>query len=69
MDLIEPCVLAGCPEGGTVLDPFAGSGTTGIVAANHARNSVLLELNEEYIEIAKKRIKEQAGMFAKVYED
>ena len=69
MDLIEPCVLAGCPEGGTILDPFAGSGTTGIVAANHARNSVLLELNEEYIEIAKKRIKEQAGMFAKVYED
>ena len=56
MDLIEPCVLAGCPEGGTVLDPFAGSGTTGIVAANHARNSVLLELNEEYIEIAKKRL-------------
>ena len=69
MDLIEPCVLAGCPEGGTVLDPFAGSGTTGIVAVNHNRNSVLLELNEEYIEIAKKRIKEQAGMFAKVYED
>ena len=56
-------------KAGTVLDPFAGSGTTGIVAANHARNSVLLELNEEYIKIAKKRIKEQAGMFAEVYED
>lgn len=59
MDLIEPCILAGCPEGGTVLDPFAGSGTTGIVAANHNCNSVLLELNEEYIELAKDRIKKQ----------
>ena len=66
MDLIEPCVLAGCPEGGTVLDPFGGSGTTGIVAVNHNRNSVLLELNEEYIEIAKERINEQAGMFVEL---
>jgi len=64
--LIEPCVLAGCPEGGTVLDPFAGSGTTGIVAANHGRNSVLLELNEEYIEMAKKRIYDAAGMYAEI---
>ena len=55
-DLIEPCVLAGCPEGGTVLDPFAGSGTTGLVAKQHNRNAVLIELNEEYIEIAKQRI-------------
>jgi len=66
MDLIEPCVLAGCPEGGTVLDPFAGSGTTGIVAVNHNRNSVLLELNEEYIELAKERINKQAGMFVEL---
>jgi len=63
MDLIEPCVLAGCPEDGVVLDPFAGSGTTGIVAVNHNRNAVLCELNQEYIEIAKNRINEQAGMF------
>jgi len=55
-DLIEPCVLAGCPEDGTVLDPFAGSGTTGLVAKQHNRNAVLIELNEEYIEIAKQRI-------------
>ena len=68
MDLIEPCVLAGCPEGGTVLDPFGGSGTTGIVATNHGRNAVLLELNAEYIEIAKDRIKQQAGMFANIEE-
>ncbi len=58
-DLIEPCVLAGCPEGGTVLDPFGGSGTTGIVAAQHNRNAVLLELNQEYIDLAKDRIKKE----------
>ena len=58
-DLIEPCVLAGCPEGGTVLDPFGGSGTTGIVAAQHKRNAVLLELNQEYIDLAKDRIKQE----------
>ena len=64
--LIEPCVLAGCPKDGVVLDPFAGSGTTGIVAANHGRNSVLLELNKEYIEIAEKRINDAVGMFASI---
>ncbi len=63
MDLIEPCVLAGCPEGGTVLDPFGGSGTTGIVASNHNRKAVLIELNTEYIEIAKQRIQDQGGLF------
>jgi len=55
-DLIEPCVLASCPEGGTVLDPFGGAGTTGLVAKQHNRNAVLIELNKEYIELAKKRI-------------
>ena len=63
-DLIEPCVLAGCPEGGTVLDPFGGSGTTGIVAAQHNRNAVLLELNQEYIDLAKERINKELGMMA-----
>jgi len=58
-DLIEPCVLAGCPKNGTILDPFAGSGTTGVVAKKHNRNAVLVELNDEYIKIAKKRL----GMF------
>ena len=53
-------------KAGTVLDPFAGSGTTGIVAVNHNRNAVLLELNEEYIEIAKERINKQAGMFVEL---
>lgn len=55
-DLIEPCIKAGCPEGGIVLDPFGGSGTTGIVASKNNRNAILIELNKNYIDIAKKRI-------------
>ena len=54
-DLIEPCILAGCPKDGLVLDPFAGSGTTGLVANNHKRNAVLIELNPDYIKIIKER--------------
>jgi len=55
-DLIEPCILAGCPENGIVLDPFFGAGTTGLVAKNNKRNFIGIELNETYLEIAKKRI-------------
>lgn len=55
--LIEPCVLAGCPENGVVLDPFFGSGTTGLVSKEHDRNFIGIELNKEYAEIAKNRIK------------
>ena len=55
-DLIESCVLAGCPVGGTVFDPFTGSGTTAIVAMNHGRNFIGTELNPEYIKIAESRI-------------
>lgn len=53
--LVEPMVLAGCPVGGTVLDPFAGSGTTGRVALRHGRNAILIELNPEYCEMARRR--------------
>jgi len=60
-DLIEPCILAGSPVGGMVLDPFAGSGTTGIVAENNGRNSIMIELNPEYIEIMKKRIDKETN--------
>ena len=60
--LIEPCVLAGCPKGGHVLDPFGGSGTTGLVADRFNRNATLIDLNEDYIEIAKKRIKDDAPL-------
>jgi len=54
--LVEPCVLAGCPEGGTVLDPFTGSGTTGAVACRLGRNFVGIELNHEYAAMAERRI-------------
>ena len=54
-DLIEPCVLAGCPRDGLVLDPFAGSGTTGQVALAHNRKAVLIELNAEYVQLIKTR--------------
>ena len=50
--LITPCILAGCPEGGKVLDPFGGSGTTAQVARQYGRKSVLFELNADYIDIA-----------------
>ena len=46
-DLIQPCIRAGCPAGGTVLDPFGGSGTTGEVAASEGRKAILVELNPE----------------------
>ena len=62
-DLIIPCITAGCPEGGTVLDPFGGSGTTAQVASNLNRNAILSELNPEYVEIAKGRLHESLGMF------
>ncbi len=62
-DLIEPCIKAGCPEGGVVLDPFAGAGTTGIVAAINNRNAVLIELNSEYIKLAEDRIEKELGLF------
>jgi DNA modification methylase len=55
-DLVEPCIKAGCPEGGTVLDPFAGSGTTLAVAAELGRSGIGCELNPEYIELAEQRI-------------
>lgn len=56
--LVEPCVLAGCPEGGTVLDPFTGSGTTGVVAKSLGRNFIGIELNAEYFSLAETRIGE-----------
>ena len=56
MDLIEPCVLAGSPVDGWVLDPFGGAGTTGLVADKHKRHAVLIEISKDYIEIAKKRM-------------
>lgn len=56
--LVEPCVLAGCPSGGAVLDPFAGSGTTGAVAKRLRREFAGIEINEEYAALARRRIAE-----------
>ena len=50
-------------KSGVVLDPFGGSGTTGIVAQSLNRKSIMIELNPEYIKIAKKRIEKELGLF------
>lgn len=54
--LVEPCVLAGSAAGDTVLDPFSGSGTVGVVALRHGRNYIGCELNPEYADLSRKRI-------------
>ena len=54
--LVERCILAGCPKGGIVLDPFFGSGTTGLVAVRNDRHYIGIELNEEYCVLAGERI-------------
>lgn len=61
--LVEPCILAGCPEGGTVLDPFSGAGTTGLVALRLNRRFIGIELNPEYLEMARRRIQDDAPLF------
>jgi len=55
-ELITPCIKAGCPVGGVVLDPFMGSGTTAVVARQNGRSYIGYELNKEYCEIAEKRL-------------
>lgn len=55
-DLIRPCVLAGSPRGGLVLDPFGGAGTTGLVAMQEGRRSILCELNPDYAAMARARL-------------
>jgi len=63
-DLIKPCVLAGCPVGGTVLDPFSGSGTTGAVALKQGRSYIGCELNPEYVKMARARLADVAPLLA-----
>ena len=65
-DLIEPCILAGSPAGGTVLDPFGGAGTTGLVSDRLGRNAILCELNPEYSKLADHRITDDAPLFTQV---
>jgi len=54
--LVEPCILAGCPPGGTVLDPFAGSGTTLAVAQQLERTAIGIELNPQYLSLIARRV-------------
>lgn len=55
-ELAERCILAGCPDGGTVLDPFGGSGTTAGAALKHGRSAILCEINPDYISLMPDRI-------------
>lgn len=55
-ELIRPCILAGAPRGGVVLDPFGGAGTTAVVAMQEGRKSILCELNPDYAAMAERRI-------------
>ena len=64
--LIEPCILAGSKPGDTILDPFGGAGTTGLVADRLNRNAVLCELNPEYAAMARDRIFNENPMFTQV---
>ena len=60
--LIEPCILAGSSTGDTVLDPFNGAGTTGVVALRHDRDYIGIELNPEYAQMARDRIYDDAPL-------
>lgn len=61
--LIEPCVLAGCPAGGIVLDPFNGTGTTGVVALKASRKYVGIDLNAEYIAMSTRRLEKESAQY------
>lgn len=63
--LIEPCILAGCPAGGVVLDPFGGSGTTAGVAVAHGRKAIICELNPEYGKLVHERVNSIASIASK----
>jgi len=62
-ELIVPCIKAGCPEGGLVLDPFGGANTTGLVSRKLNRNYVGIELNPAYIKIGDNRVYNEIGLF------
>ena len=61
--LIIDCIKAGCPEGGIVLDPFMGAGTTALVASKLNRRFIGFELNPDYVKLANRRLKKELGMF------
>jgi DNA modification methylase len=59
---VEPFIKAGCPSNGIVLDPFAGSGTVGVVAMKQEKNAILIEISPEYCNIIKKRLNWDVGL-------
>jgi site-specific DNA-methyltransferase (adenine-specific) len=61
--LIVPCIKAGCPEGGIVIDPFAGTGTTAVVSRKLNRNFIIIELNPASIKLAETRLRDELGMW------
>jgi len=67
--LAERCIRAGSREGGTVLDPFGGAGTTALVAAKLGRNAVLTELNPDYAAMAARRVESAMGLLCPVTVD
>lgn len=67
--LAEICMIAGCPKGGIILDPFIGSGTVGLVSLLHNRKYIGIELNEEYVDLTRKRIETEVKKLGKEKED
>ena len=67
--LAEICMIAGCPKDGIILDPFIGSGTVGLVSLLHNRKYIGIELNEEYVNLTKKRIETEVKKLGKEKED
>jgi len=68
-ELVERCIATGCPPAGTVLDPFGGSGTSGLVADRMGRDAILIELNPEYAAMAERRIRGDAPMLSSITTD
>jgi DNA modification methylase len=66
--LVAPCILAGCPADGLVLDPFAGAGTVGVVALRLGRRFVGIELSSQYVSMARRRIEGDAPLLNRAEE-
>ena len=65
-EIARRCIVASSRPGDTVLDPFGGAGTTGLVADRLGRDAILIELNADYAEMARARLEADAGLFAEV---